>query len=456
MKKAFLIPALAAGLLLTACDTPTNQGNNTGNGKYDDLPYSALTPEEQKEKLVEDASAILNQVRGLQDVPAKELIQAFYQCVSNCYEVVYANGYSGPRNAPAPWAPAFYLTMAQMRTAFFDQTGDVAVEDVYGTFTWDAESENFIFEESPTDRVVAVIPSYPNSTRNTGRIEATVSDGTDQWVETSEGNYEIPGRIAVTLYVNDEEAGSVEVNLHGVQWNYGNMDYVYATDIQWGDVADDVSVNVKIADYTITANATVNGNTVNAGFNFSRGSEVIAKAKAGAGNIDWEYEYYPDDEYDETFPIPENAYVNEVQVGSNLAAEAYCSNVKALKEEIDAIDERYEDIRYSGNWSEEQDRAEAEEMVAAYNKYFKATLVSVEDNAKIATIKWGIDTWEDSDWEYDSNGNGYEVIRTRYMEAPFLVFNDDTEILAETYFDEDTFQSTIDEWEDFIRSFDVE
>lgn len=456
MKKAFLIPALAAGLLLTACDTPTNQGNNTGNGKYDDLPYSSLTPEEQKEKLVEDASAILNQVRGLQDVPAKELIQAFYQCVSNCYEVVYANGYSGPRNAPAPWAPAFYLTMAQMRTAFFDQTGDVAVEDVYGTFTWDAESENFIFEESPTDRVVAVIPSYPNSTRNTGRIEATVSDGTDQWVETSEGNYEIPGRIAVTLYVNDEEAGSVEVNLHGVQWNYGNMDYVYATDIQWGDVADDVSVNVKIADYTITANATVNGNTVNAGFNFSRGSEVIAKAKAGAGNIDWEYEYYPGDEYDDTFPIPESAYVNEVQVGSNLAAEAYCSNVKALKEEIDAIDERYEDIRYSDNWSEEQDRAEAEEMVATYNKYFKATLVSVEDNAKIATIKWGVDTWEDSVWEYDSNGNGYEVIRTRYMEAPFLVFNDDTEILAETYFDEDTFQSTIDEWEDFIRSFDVE
>lgn len=206
---------------------------------------------------------------------------------------------------------------------------------------------------------------------------------------------------------------------------------------------------MKIADYTITANATVNGNTVNAGFNFSRGSEVIAKAKAGAGNIDWEYEYYPGDEYDDTFPIPESAYVNEVQVGSNLAAEAYCSNVKALKEEIDAIDERYEDIRYSGNWSEEQDRAEAEALADAYNKYFKATLVSVEDNAKIATIKWSIDTWED--WV----GNG-ELPIIRYSEAPFLVFNDDTEILAETYFDEDTFQSTIDEWEDFIRSFDVE
>ena len=456
MKKAFLIPALAAGLLLTACDTPTNQGNNTGNGKYDDLPYSALTPEEQKEKLVEDASAILNQVRGLQDVPAKGLIQAFYQCVSNCYEVVYANGYSGPRNAPAPWAPAFYLTMAQMRTAFFDQTGDVAVEDVYGTFTWDAESENFIFEESPTDRVVAVIPSYPNSTRNTGRIEATVSDGTNQWVETSEGNYEIPGRIAVTLYVNDEEAGSVEVNLHGVQWNYGNMDYVYATDIQWGDVADDVSVNVKIADYTITANATVNGNTVSASFNFSRGSEVIVKAKAGAGNIDWKYNYDPD--YDETYPIPENAYINEVQVGSNLAAEAYCENIKELKEEMDAIYERYQDNDPSdANWSEKEERAEAEAEAEVLNKYLKANLVSLKDRTKIATLKWDIDSWEDTWWVHHNDGwYSTEVIRTFYEAAPFLVFGDGTERLAEDFFDEDTFQRTIDEWEDFFMSFEVE
>ena len=47
MKKAFLIPALAAGMLLTSCDGNTpNPGN--GGGKYDDYPYSALTPEQQK------------------------------------------------------------------------------------------------------------------------------------------------------------------------------------------------------------------------------------------------------------------------------------------------------------------------------------------------------------------------------------------------------------------------
>ncbi len=456
MKKAFLIPALAAGLLLTACDgsNKTNEGN--GSSKYDDWSYADLTPEEQKAKLVEDASAVLAQVRGLQDVPAKGLIQAFYQCVANCYEVVYANsGYSSPRNIPAPWSPAFYLTMAQMRTAFFDQTGDVAVTDVYGTFTWDALSETFIFEESPTDRVVAIIPSYPNSTRNTGRIEATVSSGSGQWIETSEGNYEIPERIAVTLYVNDEEVGSVEVNLHGVHWNYGNMDYVYASDIQWGDVTDDVSINVKIGDYTIATNATVNGNTVSANFNFSRGSEVIVKAKAGAGNIDWEYNYDPD--YDETYPIPENAYINEVQVGSNLAAEAYCENFKDLKEEMDAIYERYQDNDPSdANWSEKEERAEAEAEAEALNKHLKANLVSLKDRTKIATLKWDINSWEDTWWEYDNNGNHTEVIRTCYEAAPFLVFGDGTERLAEDFFDEDTFQRTIDEWEDFFMSFEVE
>ena len=459
MKKTFLIPTLIAGLLLTACD---DIPSDMPGSKYDDLPYSALTPEEQKERLANEAYDILNKVRGLQTAQATNLMQSFFLCMkahNSQNEPSYNN-----MSEPKPWASTLHLATAQMRTAFYDKDM-VAVSDVYGTFTWDAVAGKFIFEEAPTDQLLIVLPARPYSTLNNGLIKIT-GHGSGQWYEVDRCRYEIPDQISVSMQVDNVQVACINTQAQGIHWNYGDANHLDPEDVDWGDIANSVTINVQVDDYVITTNATVDGNNVSSNFSFTKSSEVIIAATVG-GTMDWSYQgeyctyssldengHYVCHEWDySVYPIPENATLAELRIGNNLVAEGFIE-IKALMEETDDIQERYKD-NDGDNWSEREERAKAERLAAACNNHMKATLVSLEDNAKIATLKWDINSWEDTWWEYDNNGNHTEVIRTRHKAAPFLVFNDNEEVLAEAYFGEG-FQWVIKEWEDFFMSFEVE
>ena len=452
MKKAFLIPALAAGMLLTSCDGNTpNPGN--GGGKYDDYPYSALTPEQQKEKLAGEADAVLSQLQGLQHSTATALVQSLVKCMD----------YSSTETEEIPDEvvyPDYQIFLSEQFRRNFWEENQIMVADAHGTFSWNADMQDFDYDgTTPTDKLVILLPASLESTANDGRIEMTAKGSgaiiSNSYDPTDIYRYEIPASMNVVLSSNGQTAATINITIQGA----GDIDIADKRP-DWSSIVDAIDAVIRIDDYAITINGGIaTDRSASADISLTKGSEPIIIGKIG-GSVDWDFveEYcinssvdadgnYTCYEYNEAvYPMPEEIK-GEINIGSNLAIEALC-NVKAINEATDALYDEHPSFQPN-----DDRKAFAEKEAAIYNKHVLATLASRTDRSKIATLKWAALPHEDYTSWCDENGNCYDgETEYRYYCKPVLVFNDQTEISAETYFGEG-FDAVIDQWTAFFESF---
>ncbi|NDV45619.1 hypothetical protein D0T49_00935 [Paludibacter sp. 221] len=402
------MPLVALCLLFTAC----NGGNGPDNpdGKYDDYPYSTLTPEQQKSKLIAESDALLNKISDLPDQKAISLMETFAELV----DISEPDG----------------NLLIDFEKGYFE------VNEFQGEYSWNATVRAWDFADAK-GKIVFNFPSTVEGTTNNAKIELS-GVGSDNMENINGDIIELPKELKAVISENGSEVAKIEVK---------------AENPNIANVAKSASANASIGNYTIVANASKDGeNKVNSTVKFSKGSDVLLSGTLSS-TIDWEYinEYTSGSGYVERDTMINLDYQSfEVDITSNLALTGYV-DIKNMNKDLRAIDKKYED-RYDSTWTEAKDKACAEEWVAAYNKYCKVRLVSRSEKYVIADLAFGVEpyektkqVWDDDNWTYVEvpDGYGYDV-------KHILVFNDKTEVDFEVFFGEG-FEKVIQAWEDFFE-----
>ena len=395
MKKLLIISTLVLGVLFVSCkkEEPTVSG-----GKYADYPYSKLDPEAQKAKLAEESDAILEKLRDLPNSEAIELLKSLAKRMSY-------NDEESPKNDN--YHPD-YGSM-QFRTEFWKNDA-VQIKDVQGKFEWNANIEDWDYQKTTDNKLSIHLPATVDGTANNGRIEiVAIGSGVMNELE----KYEMPENVSINMYADTRGIGSIRANASGIK----------------SDGAESASAEMKLGDYTISTTADRDGDSkVNSTFKFVKGNDLILEGILGT-TVDWEYVFgYNDDYSSESSATTMLDYQSvELNIGSNLAIVGHAHVIKII-EELDAISDKYNSLSRNID--------AAKESAAAYNNNAKLYLVSTKDEWKIADVKM-------SHYEYKWNGENY------YGNELILVFNDRTEVSAESFFSEG-FEEAIEAWGSFI------
>ena len=404
MKKLFLIPLCL--LFIVACKNGPSP-DRPDIDAYNNYPYSSLTVEQQKDKLADESDAILKNLKDLPNADGVKVLKSFFNLLEQS-------------------------TPEMEEVLDYDKNKNIInVKDMNGEFTWNAATESWS-KKALSNKVVFNFP-VNNSTSNNGKVEIT-GTGSGKQENVDGGKIELPKDAKFTAFLSNKEVASIEVK---------------ATDPNIDNIAKDASVKVALGNYVISTSAKKDTDSkVSSTFSFKSGSNVILDAILSS-TIDWEYIYeyerYMGYDYETWESIYETVkdttimldyQVAELNIGNNLAIVGYV-NVKEMNKKLDEIYEKYDNLP----WNEVNREAETKEKVAVYNANMKMTLVSKKDKCKIATLKFICVTEID---DYD----GYKYF---YME-PVFVFNDKTEVSAETFFSTG-FNKVIGAWMDFLESF---
>lgn len=418
MKKVIFITAFAVaiGLIFSSCDEKKNDKPTD----YENFPYSALTVEQQKDKLMDESDAILKKLSDLSNGKAVELVKSLNNSLGTAEpdieEIIDINNIKD----------------------------FIHIKEFKGEYTWNKSKKSWDYTTSDTEgKVTFNLPSKIGGASNDGKIEVS---GTGRGSSIEDLEVEIPKDIKVRLLVNNSEVGSITIKADGVNAE---------------TIAKSAELNVKLDSYSIAANASKESESkIKANFKFSKGSDVIIEAIAG-GEVDFYHEYeYTDyiwDDKKQTYVevtetdiemYPE--YISEeVKIGDDIAIVGYM-NLKKIDEEREIAYKEYEKsfISADNKIIQAAEKKYEEDCINIENKYTSQTLVSRKDKTKIATIKYKLLVEEDEYTDWD----GTPIVYYNYSSEMVLVFNDNTEMTADVFFGPE-FKKTIESWEEFIENF---
>jgi hypothetical protein len=425
MKKIFLLIIVA--LALYSCGEKNNAGTIVVPdldelGKYS---YSSLTPEKQKEKLTEDARAVLNELKPVRDCDVFRVIKTFNELSRNA-----VSGGGG----------------SQTRATTITGTKEVwRLADYYGKFTWNSNTNEWEQEEA-TDRLEW---NFPVGNQAATIVVKAVSSGVlkpfyeyvydwdreeYEWIEyRNENEVELPKEVSGVATLGGKQVGNIIMK----------SEIVSAT-----KAPRLTEVNITFSDYALTSKMSGSSDVAFTTSLTHSGKTVIDAQVDASLNLD-DYFNAIGDENEEP-NVPEKLET-VIAFGSDLAFAGTIQYAKAEAAADAAV--RQWDIDYAkyGWLIAEENYTQA--GVDAFNNYCELYLVSISDKTRIASLKSrmvanrieGIDV--NGDGTFTDDDEWYE-----YTDTPVLVFNDDTEIEASVYFSEG-FDSFIREWEDFIASF---
>ena len=414
MKKLFLIPLCL--IFIVACKKDDPDGPNIN--QYDKYSYSTLSTEQQKDKLAAESDAILSSLSSLPNEAGIKVLGSFFNLLGQSY-----------------------LDISDVLD-FDEDTYIIDVKDMNGEFTWNTATESWD-KKALSGKIIFNFPVEKSATNN-GKVEIT---GTGSGTKGNPYNndpelrqLELPKDMKLVASLSSKEVANFEIK---------------AKDPNYNDIAKDASAKITLGNYVISANAKQEKNSkVGSTFCFKNGNSVIIDALLSS-TIDWEYIYeykeytgYWDDEaweWIEEYEMVKDTTIvldyqsAEVNIGANLAMVGYV-NVKELNSQLGKIYDKYDKLPSTDANIE----AYVKEEAAAYDANINMTLVSKKDKYKIATVKFGYYF----NVEVDDYGKSYY-----YNVEPILVFNDKTEVSAETFFGKG-FDKVIEAWMNFFMSFE--
>lgn len=393
--KKFLITALSlvcfTSVFMSCSDDDDNKGNN-GNG-YDGYPYSELTQQQQKEKLNEDGLKFIAEMQDLSDEKGVGLLTTFYMLTDM----------SNPGGSSEPDA----------NDAIVDSQRAIAVDNIininefYGKYTWDAEIQEWEISES-ADKLVFEFPASLDAETNNGKIEITgvASD-------VNYDGYQLPKELNAKLFVDNLDAGSITVKSNIVSGT---------------SIPSTAEATFVFGKYKLAMNAD-KGNTNKATVKLTKDSKTLLDGNVNlVANLDeW---VNKGDDY-----VPSSAN-GGIKILSILEMSVKSANIAKIAEEVYVIEKKYNAME---EWTSDLEKAETDEIVAVYNKYMDAGLVSLDDKTAIATLV--ASTREETYGSYKY-----------YYQDYALKFHDDSEAYLDVYFGTG-FSKVINAINDFIESF---
>lgn len=401
-RKNFLYALLACGALTFA-----SCGKDDKNDKLSEeptveevknLPYSSLSPEQQKEKLAQDANAFITQMNDLSKEKAIEVFKNFndYMSISEPFPYSEEDEVQGPVSGSV-----------QPRNARLKSAEDImSINSFYGKFTWNASKQDW----DETESTSALVFEFPVG-NSTGKIEVTGVSS-----EQTFDKVELPKQLKAKVYYGSEVVASIEVN-GDVKVNNDEV-----------SVPATASVTLQIGSYKLTQS--FNKADKKATATFTKGSTTLISASASIkGDLDKALQ-------EEDGNLITNANFS-MKLMDNLSIVGAIDIVNYNKDEA-ALDAQCYPDGYWRNQNFDWDKAVenyTKGEVDLYNKYYDLYLVSTKDNTKIAKLQ------EKAVKDYS------------WYSVEVLKFNDDTEVETDVYFSEG-FDAVIKNFESFLKSFE--
>ena len=444
-KKFFVLVFLFAGLFLLGCnkDKESESVTKLDLDKILNLPYSQLSPDEQKIKLENESLAFLELCHAAQTSPAVEAIQNLNDLLG---EEMVEFGYGASK-----------MSVKSVKAA-------VEYADFYGIFTWNASKREWDYMPS-NNELKFVFPAKKKSTANNASLSIKlVSSGV-----LVEEIFYLPKSVTCTLTVDNKEAAKIE-------WSAeykNNKPVPVKTEFRF-TTGDGYSYWWKIE----------KGNESQVAMKLSYKNQIMFEVLFKSGiKLDEIFNLALNDELDGHYDLLDqaNGYVklmddlvlvytvdlaNYIPVTEKIVEDFKKNMAKFHPMWADdwyAVQVAYEKNKNRYTDEEKYRKERSDKEAKAFNDYMKVALFSLKDNYKIADLiarsEKDEEFWDDYYWN-DTQGKwlrSYNGVGTKkfdfYANNPYLKFNDNTEVEASVYFSE-VFSNIEEEFKDFIKSFD--
>ena len=453
IKKSFFITVIV-GQFLFSCSTDDNSSDSTNNpvttqslseqiADIVKLPYSSLSPEQQKTKLEFESNDFLTQLEKSKTSSAIEAIQNLADLL-NTNAVDIFGGKNGNKIED-----------------IIDVTG------VYGIYTWDSNTKKWTKASSNTE-LKFIFPSKKGQTSNnttfssnstSSNIKVKIRDTSGSWTYNANTNSSIftPGKddsiflptaVNATLSINNIQVAKIE--------NISKYETGKETPIE-------SAIKISLNDGYVYEMKGTRGNSNEASLNFSyNGKNLISFLSSSNAKID---ELLAGNNLN-TYKGKTNGIVQILDnflVLEELNSEGMSNDTDALFKTLVAPD--YFDPSYHSK-SNAYNKAKTEGNVANYNKNVKTILVSKKDGTKIADIIQKVENGYSyidyyttlnsptqsmpyTYWSYSPNN---PIVIQYYEVKDYLRFKDNTEIEMSVYFSTG-FDSLKTKFTDFSNSF---
>ncbi|MDR1950941.1 MAG: hypothetical protein LBP96_01780 [Bacteroidales bacterium] len=436
--KKLLFAIATIGVLFAACgkdkDAPKSEVE-----KLLDLPYSKLTPAQQKAKLEQESIDFLEELRGLQNLPAIDAIEHFNDLLDR-----------HDPNVPSP----------------LQQVSDIKevfnLGNVTGVFTWNRTTNRWT-EETSTTELKFIFPATSTATTNNATLVftsensgVTITETWEHWewdyetweyiITEIETVYYLPKAAKAVLTIGSKEEAVIEF---GADYKSGEDvpikaiykmstgGYVYQTTV---DKVGEEKISMKL----------------------SRGNKMlvsgVAKTTAKLGELE-DLLLNGNDISDEDIYKRLGEADAYIKLMDNLVV-AYKIETEKWARAMDAYwiwdDNKYDELRRL-EWGSPQywtlykqyQKERVEKRVKILNDFMNAALVSTKDNYKIADMVWVAERDNEYDWWYNYY---YQQQVYYYNQVIYLKFNDNTLIAADVYFG-DGFDRLIEKFEELLDGF---
>lgn len=423
MRNYFLtIAALVSCLFFASCNSDNDKEWTPGLTPEEvaKLPYSELTPDQQKVKLEKEASDFLDMASELK---SQTMIDA-YKNLNDLIKMSFPDLIGGE---PARSAEDIFK-----------------YANVFGIHEWNPSTQEWV-KTTSTSELKFIFPATASSKTNNATLVASAT-ASDVIVNLGEVNVPLPTLVTGLLTIDGKE--SAKINLAA---EYNNQKLVPSKidfDVLYGNYNMEFDFS-KAAENKLTLAMKYKDNMM---LYAETGATIkIDDIIAGASEMEFG---------------KVNSYI---QLTDNLVFYADIDIDAYFKEKM-TISEEYnqkQDALYSSRDEtyydklNELNRVYSEQEAACTNKYVKFTLASIKDATKVATLKFVSEKeeeehpyrkWDEVTQEWVStNEPNMDINEAYYDENTYLVFNDNTEVEAKAFFSEG-FDTIIEKWMNFIGS----
>jgi hypothetical protein len=402
MKKTFyylLAGLTCVSLTFSACgdDDSSNPG---GGQQYDDAPYSDLTPEQQKDKLGAEANAFLNQLQGVENQEAIDVMDALGALLNESE------------------------TLPNIGGTVLNEPQDINnINQFYGEFTYNPADKTWT--ETPAQ---ALSLNFPVGNETAKIAISGVSSGSVITFEEYYSGYDTNGEWVsgtITTKVDMPKELTATITLAGK--TVGNISL--KNDIAAGEtIPNSSSMSFGMGEFTFAQSADKNGNTT---ASLKKGNTVLMSLNAKMnGELS--------EDMDESDIEGGNFQMKLMNLV--LAGNIDYANLNKEEAELDArcFPQNYWEIpAFNYELAEE---TYAKGYAEIFNKYADYYLVSTEDNTKIAKLtQKAVSTTDDYGYTY-------------WDTTPMLEFGDGTQVEAEVYFSSG-FEMLLENFDNFVAKF---
>jgi len=474
MKTNLLIWTLCASLFFVSCNSSDNGGDEPPLLTIDEiekLPYSELTPDQQKTKLEKEGIAFIDMANALKTSTSVEA----YQTLADMLET------STPELLPSKRAKKIEET--------------ILYADAYGIYTWDAAKKDWTKTVSDKE-LKFIFPSKKSGKTNDAELSVTAeSSGISviyededysgywdsdkgEWIDTSETTeytYYLPSSAKAALTVSGKEVATITLNAEYQGKNEIPVKVDFLTKL-----ADGYELSAKFDKATT--------NVAESYLKYNNTTMLSAKASSNI-KIDEIFQNAKDDK-DPAYAAYGTAEAY-IKVLNNLAFVATGDMANYIKES-EALDAKYEkkwdefwrkDYLSNKNYYTEREaleKGEVEENIALFSKYMNVILAATNEDAhKIAKIVQKAEInytydhemyWDETEkewqnayrYEWNESKQDYDKITIHepdpkavvnyYEIVDYLQFNDNTLVEMDTYFSKG-FTTFTDKWDAFVKAF---